>query len=267
MPTAPVRDIEMAYEAAGPTGGAPVLLLHGVGNSSLVWRQTAAGLAAAGYLAIAADSRGHGASSKPDGPYSIEQMADDWAALHAHLGLAPAHWVGSSMGGAIAMAAALRHPDRVASLVLVDTWPKTDAAFAAVLAERLRVLREEGIDAYARLAYPQAFGAAYRAAHPEAYEGYRARVAQTDQRALAFAVRALEHHDVLGRLDEIRVPTTVVVGEADTLLPPRHSEAIAAAIPGARLVRFPDIGHLPMLETPEAFLRELLDHLRRAAGT
>jgi pimeloyl-ACP methyl ester carboxylesterase len=263
MPTAPVRDIEMAYDAAGPAGGLPILLVHGLGNSSLVWQGAAAGLAAAGHRAVTGDCRGHGATSKPDGPYAIEQMADDWAALHAHLGLAPAHWVGSSMGGAIAMAAALRHPARVSSLVLVDTWPKTDAAFAAVLAERLRVLGTEGIDAYARLAYPQAFGEAHRAAHPEAYEGYRARVAQTDQRALALAVAALERHDLLARLPEIRVPTTVMVGEADTLLPPRHSETIAARVPGARLVRFPGVGHLPMLEAPDAFLREMLDHLRR----
>lgn len=266
MPTAHVRDIEMAYDATGPETGAPVLLIHGLGNASLVWQGTVPALAAAGYRAIAADCRGHGASSKPDGPYSIEMMADDWAALHEHLALAPAHWVGSSMGGAIAMAAALRHPARVASLVLVDTWPKTDAAFAAILAERVRVLVEEGIDAYARLAFPQAFGATYRAEHPEAFGPYRDRVAKTNVKALTTAVGALERHDLESRLAEIRVPTTVIVGEADTLLPPRHSEAIARAIPGARLLRFPEVGHLPMVEAPDAFHRAALEHLRRAGA-
>ncbi len=266
MPTAAVRDIEMAYESAGPIGGAPLLLVHGLGNSSLVWQGAVPGLVAAGCRAVTGDCRGHGGTSKPEGPYSIEQLADDWAALHAHLGLAPAHWIGSSMGGAIAMAAALRHPARVASLILVDAWAKTDAAFAAVLAERVEVLTTQGIDAYARLAFPQAFGETYRTAHPEAFELYRARVAKTDVRALTIAAGALTRHDLKDRLGEIRVPATVIVGEADALLPPRHSEAIAAGIPGARLVRVPEVGHLPMVEAPETFEAAVLEHLRRAGA-
>jgi 3-oxoadipate enol-lactonase len=264
MPFVSIRDLKTAYETRGPAGGAPVLLIHGLGNSSLVWADTARRLAEAGYLAVAADCRGHGATSKPEGPYLIEHMADDWAFLHAALGLSPAHWVGSSMGGAIAMALALRHPERVRSLALVDTWPRTDAAFARLLRERLAVLETKGPDAYARLAYPQVYGEAYRRAHPEAFEAFRARVAKADARALREAILALGRHDLDGRLGAIRAPTTVMVGDADTLLPPRHSGAIAAAVPGARLVRFAGVGHMPMVEAPTEFLGALLDHLRRS---
>lgn len=264
MATVKVRDLEMAYTLSGPDGGAPVLLIHGLGNSSLVWADTAPVLAAAGFRVVAADCRGHGLSSKPAGPYAIEQMADDWAGLHGHLGLAPAHWVGSSMGGAIAMAAALRHPGRVRSLALVSTWGRTDRAFADILAARVAALQGQGIEAYARLAFPQAFGERYRRAHPDAFEAYRSRVAQVDVPALEAAVGALERHDVAARLKEIGVPTTVMVGDEDALLPPRYSEALAAAIPGARLVRFPGAGHLPMIEAAADFQRALLGHLARS---
>jgi 3-oxoadipate enol-lactonase len=264
MPTAPIRDLKMAYDSRGPAAGPPVLLVHGLGNSSLVWADTTRRLAEAGYRAVVGDCRGHGATSKPRGPYAVELMADDWAFLHAWLGLPPAHWVGASMGGAVALAAALRHPARVRSLVLVDSWARTDAEFARVLRERLATLDAQGLEAYARLAYPQAYGEPFRRAHPEAFEAFRARVLRSDVPALREAILALERLDLSADLGRVRAPTTVIVGEVDALLPPRHSEAIADAVPGARLVRLPGVGHLPMVESFGDFLGALLDHLKRA---
>ncbi len=264
MPTTFVRDLSVHYEEAGPAGGVPVLLVHGLGSSSALWAGVLPRLAALGYRVVAADCRGHGATSKPPGPYSIDQMADDWAALQAALRLPPAHWVGVSMGGAIALAAALRHPALVRSLALVDTWARTDADFAALLHARLAALDAGGPDAYAEYAFPQVYSDGYRRAHPEALDLYRDRVRQLVPPALRAAVGALLGHDVEARLGEIRVPTTVLVGEADALLPPRHSQAVASGIPGARLVRFPDVGHLPMVEAPDAFLDALAAHLRGA---
>lgn len=263
MPTELIGDLALHYVEAGPRRGTPVMLLHGLGGSSALWGETSSALAAAGYRTVALDCRGHGESGKPAHATSIAQMAEDAAALHSLLALEAAHWVGSSMGGAISMAVALARPGQVRSLALVDTWARTDPAFAALLDQRLAALDgpEPALEAYARVAFPQAHGARFRRAHPEAFDAYRARVALSDRSALRAAIGALRAHDLDARLGEIRVPTAVMVGEDDTLTPPRHAERLAAAIPFAKLVRFPEVGHLPMVEAQADFSRALLAHL------
>jgi pimeloyl-ACP methyl ester carboxylesterase len=267
MPTELIGDLRMHYVEAGPRRGAPVMLVHGLGGSSAVWSETLGALAAAGYRAVAVDCRGHGESGKPARPTSIGQMAEDVAGLHSFLALEAAHWVGSSMGGAISMAAALAHPEQVRSLSLVDTWARTDPEFAALLDQRLAALDgpEPALETYARLAFLQAHSERFRRAHPEAFEVYRARVAQADRPALRAAIGALRAHDLDARLGQIRVPTTVMVGEADTLTPPRHAEHIASRIPFAKLVRFPEVGHLAMVEAHADFWSALETHLSGAS--
>jgi 3-oxoadipate enol-lactonase len=267
MPTELIGDLRLHYVEAGPRRGTPVMLVHGLGGSSAVWSETLGALAAAGYRAVAVDCRGHGESGKPAGRTSIGQMTEDVAALHSFLALEPAHWVGSSMGGAISMTAALAHPEQVRSLSLVGTWARSDPEFLALLDQRLAALDgpEPALEAYARVAFPQAHGERFRRAHPEAFDVYRARIALSNRPALRAAIGALRPHDIDARLGQIRVPATVMVGEADTLTPPRHAERIASGIPFAKLVRFPEVGHLPMVEAHADFWRALQAHLAHAS--
>ena len=119
MPNATIRELDMYYEVAG--SGEPLLLIMGLGADLNAWvRQTP--VLSTRYRTVTIDNRGVGRSSKPPGPYSTAQMADEAAGLLDHLGVERAHVLGVSMGGMIAQEVALRHPRRVGTLTLVCTY-------------------------------------------------------------------------------------------------------------------------------------------------
>src|SRR5437870_12883303 len=133
MATAKVDSIELYYEEHGR--GGPLLLIMGLAADSTAWMFQVPDFARR-YRTIAFDNRGVGRSSRPPGPYTIHQMADDAAGLLDALRIARAHVLGVSMGGSIAQALALRHPERARGLVRARTYPDPDAAV-----ERQRAIR------------------------------------------------------------------------------------------------------------------------------
>jgi len=256
MPRLAVNNIGMQYAESGQ--GSPVLLLHGVGGSHEMWLPIVPDLARS-HRVIAADHRGHGASDKPRGSYAISLFCLDWLALMDALKVDRAHLVGLSMGGAIAMRLAVEHPERVSSLVLVDTWAFPHPEFLALLRRRLERLALGDLAAYADEAIPQVYSPAFIAANPEAMAQYRGRVAKLNSDSVRAAVDACITHDMRGRQAEIKAPTLVVVGSEDCLTPPYHSEYLARTIPRARLVVIQGSGHIPHLERPREFLKVVGD--------
>lgn len=256
MPRLGVNNIGMHYVESGR--GSPFLLLHGVGGSHEMWLPIVSDLARS-HRVIAADHRGHGASDKPRGSYTISLFCQDWLALMGALKVDRAHLVGLSMGGAIAMRLAVEHPERVRSLVLVDTWAYSHPDFLALMRKRLERLASGDLAAYAEEAIPQVYSPAFIAANPEALAQYRARVAQLNPDSVRAAVEACMSHDMRGRQAEIKAPTLVVVGSEDRLTPLHHSEYLARTIPGARLVIIKRSGHIPHLEQPREFLKVVGD--------
>ncbi len=123
MPLVQVNGIERFYFYQETGNGEPLLLINGIGADSLKWDPLLPALAAR-FRVITSDNRGAGRSAAPPGPYTTRQMADDAAALLAHLGVARAHVVGSSMGGMIAQELALAYPERVDRLVLLATYAR-----------------------------------------------------------------------------------------------------------------------------------------------
>jgi 3-oxoadipate enol-lactonase len=211
MPLTLVNDIELYYESHG--SGDPLLLIGGLGLSVSEMQPLIEALAA-GHRVIAADNRGAGRSAKPAGPYTIEQMAGDLAALAAHLSLSRAHVLGISMGGRIAMTLALERPGLVDRLVLVSTGPR-----AARRRWRVRL----GM-AISRL------------------PGLRGEDPQP-RHALMAQFRASSQFDCTGRLGEITRPALIVHGRADRIAPAALAREMHARIPGSRCV-FLDGGHL-----------------------
>jgi 3-oxoadipate enol-lactonase len=262
MPEATVNNVRLSYRDSGG-GAAPLLLLHGLGSSGQIWDGLALALTPA-HRVIAPDLRGHGASAKPRGGYSVRLLADDVAALLDHLGVEAAAVCGLSMGGAIAQTLAVDHRARVRALVLEDTWGYPTPAFAAALGARIQAVREHGLAHYAEAAIPQVFSERFRAANPQALDDYRARNAQLDPEAIQSVMRGLVAFDPRGRLATVRVPTLVVVGSEDRLTPRLHAEYLHRVIPGSRLEVVEGAGHIPHLEAPAVFTRLLLDFLRDA---
>jgi pimeloyl-ACP methyl ester carboxylesterase len=232
------------------------------------------------YRTIVFDNRGVGRSSKPAGPYSIAQMADDTAALLDAIGVERAHVVSVSMGGMIAQELALRHPQRVRSLVLGCTYARPDAAIEAQLTESLQFFGatrgadgqiEVDLDKLDPMAFigrllPLTFTPQFIMTElPKLMEMFGGALQYGfDMNAILAQVAATQAHDTHDRLDAVRAPTLVFTGDSDLLIPPTNSDVLAARIPGAQLVKLPGGSHGFNFETPDAFNRQVLDFLATA---
>jgi len=243
MPHVDANGASIYWEERGH--GEPLLLIMGLGVTLEGWSRLGPALAER-YRTILFDNRGTGRSAVPPGPYAIETMAADAAAVLDAAGVDRAHVFGISMGGMIAQELALRSPSRVRSLILGCTAPGgRDAVPAsreviAALAARQTMTREQAMWAMAPYIYdastPRARieeDFARRLSAPVSADGYFAQLA---------GIRAWS--GTLPRLPAIAVPTLVVHGETDQLVPPENGRIIARAIPDARLVTIPHASHI-----------------------
>jgi len=242
--------IEMHLVQTG--SGRPLVFLHGLGWDHMLW-QSATERFARAYRVIAGDTRGHGQSDKPPGPYSIATFAEDWHGALAALGVRGACLVGFSQGGMIAQLLALQHPEDVGALCLVSTSCRVDPAVRARLEERIAIARADGPAAAARAAAASVFSKAYASAHPDAIERFVAWRAAMAQEPLFEATRAGAGFDVSQDLARLSVPTVVVYGTDDALTPPSVVKQVAAAVPGSTLMEVAGAGHMIPVEQPRRF--------------
>jgi len=223
------------YERRG--SGPLLLLLHGIGSNSRAFRHQLADLSDK-WTVVAWDAPGYGGSDDPLVPLTLSDLADRAVRLLDELGFEQAHVLGVSMGGVIAQLVHHRHPRRVQSLILADT-----NTGGGGLPEPERSARVEGrLEALER-AGPRGMAEVRPA-------GYRA------------AAIALGQTDLAPLLGEIAVPTLVIHGELDKVVPPEIGRFLAEHIPGAQFVLIPDAGHVANQEQPEAFneaVREFLE--------
>ncbi len=274
MPIAQSNGIELYYEEHG--AGEPLLLIMGLGADSLAWMFQREAFAER-YRTIVFDNRGVGRSSKPAGPYTIAQMADDTAGLLDALAIERAYVVGISMGGMIAQELALRHADRVRGLVLGCTYARPDRGVATTFEESLAffggargangeiVVDLAKLDpmAFIQRLLPLTFTPQFMMTElPKLMQVFAGSLQYGfDMQAVMAQVAATQAHDTLERLGAIAAPTLVVTGDCDLLIPPANSELIAARIPGARLETIAGGSHAFNFETPELFNRTVLDFL------
>lgn len=251
--------LAVTRRAAAAPGGAPVLLLHGIGGNRRNWDADLPELAARRDV-WAPDLRGYGDSDSHPGPAPLrfEDLITDAARALAAIG-APAHVVGLSMGGLLAQALAARHPESVRSLVLVACRPGDAPVHPgergeAFLRDRLGPIEAGGPEALAASLIPALAG-------PEASPAARAALRDSILRLrvpdYVAVLRARSAAAPVAEPAAFRLPVLVVGGGADRLAPPEQMRALAAAIPGARLALVPGAGHLVNLEAPVAF-RDLL---------
>jgi pimeloyl-ACP methyl ester carboxylesterase len=253
MPTALSGSAEIWWESTG--AGAPVLLVMGLGMNATGWWRTVPVLAES-FEVIAFDNRGVGRSARPPGPYSVPQMADDAVAVLDAAGAERAHVYGISLGGMIAQEIALRHPDRVDALVLGATTPggalgvPADEHTLQFFQRRGQMTAEEAVWA----SVPYNYGPRTRAEHAQ-------RIGEDIVQRLRYPIEpepyaaqlaAALGHDAAGRLGDIAVPTLVVHGEADRMVPAANASRIAERIPGAELLLLPDAAHLYPSDDPGA---------------
>ncbi|WP_424811828.1 alpha/beta fold hydrolase [Roseococcus sp. YIM B11640] len=243
--------------------GPALLLLHGIGGRANLWRSTLEAMSARRRV-IAMDMPGYDGSSRILG--SFAELADAAVALLDARGIAQADVVGHSLGGMIALEMALRHPSRVRRLVIVASSPafgSRDPAFReAFLAARQKPLDEGiGMAGVAEALVPSMLGPA---ADPAARPAAKAAMASVNEAAYRATLAVLTGFDRRADLPNVTQESLLIAGEADATAPPRGMQRMADAMPDARLLVIPGVGHLLPVEAPAAFHAALQDFLDEA---
>lgn len=254
------RGATLAFTDAG--SGPTVVLGHSFLCSRSMWAGQVPVLAER-YRVINVDYRGHGASSAITRPLTLYDLVDDVLAILDHRGVERAVWAGLSVGGFVALRAALTAPQRVPGLVLVDTdggaetwWPRTKYRILGGVARGL------GVGAVGGAAARHLFGATTRKTRPELVRSWRQEFRQFDVASTLCFLRAVAGRDDLGpRLGAIDVPSVVIVGAEDVSLPPARSRRLAAQLPNATFHEIPGAGHLSAVEQPELVTAAMLEFL------
>ncbi len=245
----------MYHEVHGEAlSGGTVLLSSGLGGAGSFWAPQLQALCRHCRV-VTYDQRGTGRSAEPlPDPYSIAVMADDVTAILDELGIGRCHFVGHALGGLVGLDLALRRPDRIGSLVLVNAWARGDAHTTRCFDVRRDLLRI-GPEAYVRaqplFLYPAPWMARNAERLAREHEHAVAHFQGTD--TLLKRIAALLAFDVADRLGEIACPTLVAAARDDLLVPWTASETLAAGIPGARLWVTAEGGHGFTVTEPDAF--------------
>lgn len=249
MPRIETNGIHLYYEVQGT--GTPLLFIHGLGSSTEDWEPQVREFSRS-HRVLTCDLRGHGRSDKPPGPYSIPMFAADVAELLQALRCVPAHIVGLSLGGCVAMQLALDFPGLARALVIVNSAPEFVRRSFRTRVEtwrRTAIVHWRGLRAMGerigRRLLPDPGQEALRAAFVE-------RFAQNDPAAYLHSLKALVGWTVTDQLASIRCPVLVVASEHD-YSPVAAKEEYVRRFPSARLVAIPGAHHAVPVECPAAF--------------
>jgi 3-oxoadipate enol-lactonase/4-carboxymuconolactone decarboxylase len=248
------------YVLEGPAHAPVVMFASSLGTTHEMWDAQAAAFAG-DYRVLRYDHRGHGGSPVPPGPYSVDELAGDVLELLEALRIDRVALVGLSLGGAVAMALALRAPERIERLVLCCTAMQFGPP--ETWTERAATVRAEGVEAVADAALERWLTPE---APPAMHDRLRAMLVSTPPEGYAACAEALAGHDLRGRLGGLRMPVLAVAGEDDPAAPPEQLRAIAGEIPGARLRVIERARHIAVVERADEFNRLLAAFLREGAG-
>ena len=255
-----VGDVDIAYTVQGK--GPWITLSHSLACDTSMWDPQMHWLEQR-YTVLRFDTRGHGQSSAPAGPYTLEQLSDDVHGLFQALGVQQTHWVGLSMGGMIGQTYALKHPGVFLTMALCDTTSRRPPNAEAMWNERIQAAQTHGMQGVLEGTLSRWFDPPFRAANPEIIARITQGILATPVAGFSGCCAAISQIDTLDRLKEIKCPTLVLVGENDHGTPPENARRIQENIPNSELVVIPDAGHISNIEQTEKFDAALKDFLAR----
>ena len=263
MPTASVNEVELNYSLEGD-GPETVVLVNGLADDLTTWGYQMDALLAAGYRVLRFDNRGVGRSSKPAGPYTTTMFAHDTKALVDHLGISGFHMLGVSMGGMIAQEYALANPGDLVSLTLACTYASPGPFCSRMFALWADVALMGGVSTVMRDVSLWAFTPGFFEDRPEEAAEFDTAMAMIDQPLPAYLAQlhSIRHHDTTDRLGSIEVPTLVLAGDVDILIPVSLSKRLQEAIPTASWATTKG-GHACLWEFPEEFNSAVLQFLSK----
>ena len=256
--------MKLAHRIDGVEGMPPFVLASSLGTTWELWDPQLSSLAD-DFRVVRFDHPGHGRSPIPDGPVTVESLADDVVELLDTLELERVSFCGLSLGGMVGMALALRALERLDRLVLCCT-----AAHLGPVEgwhERARIVRTRGTSAIAEGVLGRWFTERFRDESPETVAHFREMLEGVSSEGYAACCEAIARWDARSEVRAIRSPTLVISGADDVATPPSDGAFLAESIPGADLTILSDCAHLANVEQPAVFSRALVGHLQVPAGT
>jgi 3-oxoadipate enol-lactonase len=250
--------VTLHHVVAGPAAAPPVLLGASLGTTHALWDDLAADLAR-DHRVVRFDTRGHGGSPAPAGPYTVEGLTADVVAVADELGLDRFAYVGLSLGGAIGQRMAIDHGERLSSLVLCCTGPVFGSP--AMWAERAAQVREHGMDVLVEPTTERWFTSRFRVEHPDRVTWVMDMFRATPPDGYVGCCDAMAAFDVTDELAAVEVPTLVVAGAQDPTCPPSVGTAMVESIPDARLEVVEEAAHIANVAQPGAVARVVRAHL------
>ena len=247
----------IAYVIHGdPNSSNRVVLLHSLAMDHTFWRPVAQALSSEAAV-LTVDCRGHGASDKPAGPYTVEQFADDLAQLMTHIGWDSAVVAGASMGGCISLAFAIRHPARTKGLGLFDTTACYGDKALPAWEERANKAMTEGLEGLIAFQTTRWFSDRFRERSPDVVQACVDVFLRNELPAYAATCVMLGTADLRPLLHTIKAPARIIVGDEDYATPIPMAQTMHAGIAGSTLRIVPGARHLSPLEIPDDVVAEL----------
>jgi 3-oxoadipate enol-lactonase len=260
MPHAQINGVKLHYRADGPEDGPTLLLSNSLASTLAMWDPQVPALTAAGWRVVRYDSRGHGQSSIPDGPYSIKAMTDDAVGLMDALDVATFAFCGLSMGGMVGQRLGSAHGDRLQALVLCDTAAQMPPP--SLWDERIATVREQGMAGFVDATIDRWFTKPGQQTHADAVARIRKDILATPPDGFCNCGAAIRDMDQRESITAIAAPTLVIVGEDDAGTPVSAAEFIQQQIAGSQLTVIPEAAHLCNIEQADAFNAALLGFLQ-----
>lgn len=263
MPRIQVNGVNLYYEFHGPED-APVLVLNNgiIMNAATSWAYQTKALSAH-YRLLLYDCRGQGQSDHPDSPYSMELHAEDLSTLLGALGIEQAHIAGISYGGELAQAFVLKYPEKVSSLILMDTVSEVGPELKLVIENWVDALKTGDALTFFNATVPWNFSPGFIANNTTLLEDAKKRYAQLDFPAVVRLCEAFFEVNFTKQLNEIKVPACILVGELDLLKGVRYAEILKQNIPHAEYHVLMGAGHATCWERPHEFNSILLGFLAK----
>lgn len=244
--------LNINYTFDGPDNAPVVTMSNSLASNLSMWDPQIPALASR-YRVLRYDTRGHGQTDAPPGPYSLEELTEDVRALLQALGINQTHFIGLSMGGMIGQMLALKYPHMLRSLVLCDTMSRVPPDAKPMWDERIHTAETRGMEPHVETTVGRWFTAPFRQQRPDVIDKVRTMIRTTPPRGYAGCCHAIAGLNLTDRLQEITLPTLIIVGEEDPGTPVAASQVIHERIKGSELVILKSASHLSNMEQPEAF--------------
>jgi pimeloyl-ACP methyl ester carboxylesterase len=262
-----VNGVKLYCVDVGPKSGPSIVLIHGFPLNSDVWSAQIQALKKR-YRVIAFDLRGQGRSGVADGQFTIECLVDDLIGLLDKLRIERTVLCGLSMGGYVALRAVERNADRVRGLVLADTRSEADTNEGKIArSSAMKAIQKDGVKAFAGKFLTDAFSPRSLSDAKLANAARKIMSTNTSLGLRGTLLALASRTDTTPSLPNIKVPTLILVGEADKITPPDCSRRIHASVQNSELCVISNAGHLSNMENPEEFNSLVLNFLDRNIQT